>query len=157
MQGQTSSGSFDSAAHDKAVSGFAQDDSRNKQRRRTSNGEEQATAKNKQRRRTNNGEEQTTAKNKQRRRTSNGEEQATAKCGGPSTAAAKYAAFGRDDDRFALFGRDDGRCYCALRMTSKNKQRRRIEADSSLRYGMTNKRTGNGGSKTYFGAIHRIL
>jgi hypothetical protein len=38
-----------------------------------------------------------TSKNKQRRKTGNGVKQAKAKCGGPSTAAAKSAASGRDD------------------------------------------------------------
>ena len=46
--------------------------------------------------------------------TGNGEEQeqTTAKCGGPSTAAAKYAASGRDDGSLVV-GRDDGIEMCA--------------------------------------------
>ena len=40
------------------------------------------------------------------------QKQAKAKCGGPSTAAAKYAASGRDDGSLVV-GRDDGIEMCA--------------------------------------------
>jgi hypothetical protein len=62
--------------------------------------------------------------------TGNNEEQATAttKCGGPSTAAAKYAASGRDDG-FIFFpvGMTGYRLRCG--MTNKiDRQRQRIES-----------------------------